>query len=146
MERLTDNHLIEIAIAVFGGIVLGWLVKKLLFPVLYKLSRKTKWKSDDLIIESIGKWVIFWFFLGACLYITPIFIDNFSFAKNNALLIKRIIASLYIFSVSLVAARIAAGMLQIRSEKDDSILPPTRGLLAVLLNSNILMPETRIRW
>lgn len=125
MEKLTNNHLIEIAIAVFGGIILGWLVKKLLFPVLYKLTRKTKWKSDDLIIESVGKWVIFWFFLGACLYIAPIFKANFTIAKNNSLLIDRIIVSLYIFSVSVVIARIAAGMLQIRSERDDSIVPTT---------------------
>ena len=125
MEKLTNNHLIEIAIAIIGGIVLGWLIKKLVFPSLYKFTRKTKWKSDDLIIESIGKWVIFWFFLAACFYIAPIFKETFEYAKRNSLLIDRILISLFIFSISLVVARIAAGLLQIRTQNEESILPTT---------------------
>ncbi|MBK7291072.1 MAG: mechanosensitive ion channel family protein [Chitinophagaceae bacterium] len=125
MEKLQNKHIIEIAIVVGGAVVLGWLIKKLIFPILYKLTHKTKWKSDDLIVESIGKWVVFWFFLAACVYVTPIFTETFSFANRNALLIKQIIATLYIFSVSVALARIAAGLLQIRSAKDNSIVPTT---------------------
>lgn len=122
---MTDKHLIEIAIAVFGGIILGWLIKKLVFPFLYKLTRKTKWKSDDLVVESVGQWIIFWFFLGACIYILPIFTETFPFASRHEALFKDILASLYIFSLTWVAARIAAGMLQIRSQKDGSEIPAT---------------------
>lgn len=125
MERLTDNHLIEIAIAIVGGTILGWLVKKLILPLLYKLAYKTKWKSDDLIIESIGKWLIFWFFLASCFYIFPIFTEVFSFARNNERVLRNVLTSLYILSLAIVFARIAAGMLAIRSEKDNSILPTT---------------------
>ncbi len=77
MEKLQNKHIIEIAIVVGGAVVLGWLIKKLIFPILYKLTHKTKWKSDDLIVESIGKWVVFWFFLAACVYVTPIFTETF---------------------------------------------------------------------
>ncbi len=125
MEELKNRHIIEIAIALIGGIVIGWLVKKLIFPFLYKLTHKTKWKTDDLVIESIGSWIIFWFFLGSCLYILPIFTDTFSFAKRNELTFQRIVSSLFIFSLAMVIARIAGGLLQIRSQKDDSEFPST---------------------
>ena len=81
MEKLHNKHIIEIVIAIGGAIVLGWLIKKIVFPILYKFTNKTKWKSDDLIIESIGKWVIFWFLLAAFAYITPIFTETFSYAS-----------------------------------------------------------------
>lgn len=123
MEKLQNKQIIEIAIVVGGAIILGWLIKKLLFPLLYKLTKKTKWKSDDIIIESIGKWVIFWFLLAAFAYITPIFTETFSYASKNALLIKRIIISLYIFSISVAIARIAAGMLHIRSDNHNGPVP-----------------------
>jgi small-conductance mechanosensitive channel len=125
MNRLTNAHFIEIAIAIFGGLTLGWLVKKLIFPFIYKLTHKTKWKSDDLIVESIGKWVIFWFFLGGCLYILPIFTQNFEIARNNEVYIQRTIAAFFILSITTIIARIAGGMLQIRSEKEDSEFPST---------------------
>jgi len=122
---LKQEHIIEIIIAIAGSILLGWLVKKLIFPFLYKLTHKTKWKSDDLIIQSIGEWVIFWFFLGACIYILPIFIETFPFAKRNESLLKNTIGGMYIFSMTWVSAKIVAGMLQIRSQKDGSEIPST---------------------
>lgn len=125
MEKLQNKHLIEVAIAVIGAILLGWLMKKILFPFLYKLTHKTKWKSDDLVIESIGKWVVFWFFLAACLYIFPIFKSTFSFVRNSENLIRDIINGLFIFSLTMLFARIAGGMLIIRSDQDDSIIPST---------------------
>jgi len=125
MNKLTDKNLIEIAIAVFGSLLVGWLIKKIVFPFLYKLTKKTKWKSDDLVVESVGQWVVFWFFLGACIYILPIFSGAFSFAERNESLFKDIIASLYIFTITWAAARIAAGLLQIRSQKDGSEIPAT---------------------
>ncbi|HPG10253.1 MAG TPA: mechanosensitive ion channel family protein [Chitinophagaceae bacterium] len=125
METLTNKQLLEIGIAVGGSLLLGFLIKKFIFPFLYRLTHKTKWKSDDLIIESAGKWIIFWFFLAACLYALPIFTDTFSYARNNEATLKNIIGSLYILSITMMTASIAAGMLQIRSQKDDSEIPTT---------------------
>lgn len=122
---LKNEHLIEITIAVLGSLLVGWLVKKLVFPFLYKLTHKTKWKSDDLIIESIGQWVVFWFFLGACLYALPIFVETFPFARKHEQAFQNIIGAFYIFSLTWVAARIAGGMLQIRSQRDNSEIPST---------------------
>ncbi len=125
MEKLRYQHVVEIVIVIVGSVILGWLIKKLIFPYLYRLTHKTKWKSDDLVIESVGKWVVFWFFLAACFYVLPIFIDTFSFARANQKVLRNFLSSMYILSLSIVIARIAAGMLAIRTENDDSILPTT---------------------
>ena len=45
MEKLHNKHIIEIVIAIGGAIVLGWLIKKIVFPILYKFTNKTKWKK-----------------------------------------------------------------------------------------------------
>lgn len=120
---LNREQIIEISIVIAGSIVLGWLVKRYIFPFLYKLTRKTKWKSDDLVIDSIGKWVIFWFFLGACFYVLPIFTEALSISPKNVKLMETVLSSLYIFSITLVVANVIAGMLRIRSAKDDSEIP-----------------------
>lgn len=117
---LKQEHLIEIAIALLGSLILGWLVKKFLFPFFYKLTHKTKWKSDDLILKSIGKWVIFWFFLGACYYVLPIFIESFSLSKSVGGFLENLIGGLYIFSITWSTASVIAGMIDIRSNYDDS--------------------------
>lgn len=125
MNKLTNSQLVEVAIAIFGSIIAGWLIKRFIFPILYKLSHKTKWKSDDLIIESVGMWVISWFFLAACLYIIPIIIQVSPFARDNELIIRRVITALYILTITIVAARIAGGLLQLRTEMEDSEFPST---------------------
>ncbi len=118
MGELTNNQLLEIGIAIASSIVLGWIIKKMIFPLLFRLTRKTKWKSDDLVVESVAQWVIFWFFLGACLYVLPIFSGTFTFVARNETTFHHVIGALYIFSLTWVTARIVAGMLEIRSKKD----------------------------
>ena len=108
MEELTNRQWIEIGIAFGASVIVGWLIKQLLLPFLVKLSRKTKWKTDDLILESISRWIIFWFFLGAAVYVLPILTGTYSFARNNEVIIKNIIGACYILSITMVVARMAA--------------------------------------
>jgi small-conductance mechanosensitive channel len=133
---MTTEQKIKILSVLAGSLVIGWLVKKFIFPLLYKFTGKTKWKGDDLVIDSISRWVIFWFFLGACLYTLPyvpiilkeIFSSldrNFDFTEKDYQLGRDMIAAAFIFSLTMVLARIAKGLLQIRSGRDDSVIPTT---------------------
>lgn len=122
---LNQNQIIEISIAISASLVTGWVVKKFLFPFFYKITRRTKWKSDDLIVKSIGQWVIFWFFLGACFYILPIVSDAFSLSSNKEDFVISLLSSLFIFSLTHVVANVVSGLIQIRSQKDGSIIPST---------------------
>jgi len=122
---LEQKEIIEIIIALIGSLIAGWLVKKFLFPFLYKLSHRTSWKSDDLIIECVSQWVIFWFFLGSCIYILPILVDAFHISNKREGLLSDILGSLFIFSFTYVMAKFTAGVIQIRSQKDGNIIPST---------------------
>lgn len=120
MDGFTDKQLLEIGIAATGSILLGILLKKTVIPFLRKLTRKSKWEGDDLIINSISPWIIFWFFLGACLYVLPILVTVFRFTARTELLIQQGIGALYIFSIGMVLARVATGLLQVRSHKQEA--------------------------
>lgn len=125
MDGLSNNQLLEIGLVMAGSLLLGWLIKKFIFPVLYRLTHRTSWKSDDLIISSIANWVIFWFFLGACLYALPILVQEYSISQKREILFKDIIGSLYIISFSFITSRILVGLLQIHSRSDDSEMAST---------------------
>jgi small-conductance mechanosensitive channel len=122
---LTQKQLIEITIVVLGSLLLGWLVKRFLFPLLYRMTHRTKWKSDDLIIESTGRWVIVWFFLAACYYILPIFTQAFAISTRRAYLLENLLGAFFIFSITWVVARVLAGLFQIRSQKDGGEIAST---------------------
>ena len=47
------------------GIILGWLIKRFVHSRLSKLADKTKWRGDDIILNSIEPHIILWFFLAA---------------------------------------------------------------------------------
>ena len=113
---IKQPQLIEITIALLGSLLLGWLVKKYLFPFFYKLTHKTKWKSDDLVVKSIGKWVILWFFLSACYYVLPIFVESFSLNKNTEEFFKNLLVAFFIFSITWSTAKVIAGLIDIRSD------------------------------
>lgn len=125
MDALTNSQVLEISIALAGSLLIGWLVKRFLFPFFYKITHKTPWKSDDLIIQSIASWVIFWFFLGACLYVLPLFTEAYSLDSKIEILAKDIIGSLYVVSFSFITGRILVGLLQIHSQNDDGELAST---------------------
>ena len=119
MEELSKSQWLEIGIAVGGSIVLGWLCRQFVFPYFLRLSRKTKWRGDDLLVESTSKWIVFWFMLGACVYILPILTATFKWVQSREVFIHNVIGSLYIFSFTWVIAKILAGLLQIRGERED---------------------------
>jgi len=132
MIHFTDDQLLEILIAFAGAVLAGWLVKRFVFPFLFKLTHKTKWKSDDLVIESVAQWVIFWFVLGAFLYVMPMLKAGITFVETNEKHVRNGLAGLFIFSLTVVTARVVSGMLQIRSQQTDSEVPSTSILTNII--------------
>ena len=45
------------------GVILGWSIKRFVHSRLSKLADKTKWRGDDIILNSIEPHIILWFFL-----------------------------------------------------------------------------------
>ncbi|MBL0182997.1 MAG: mechanosensitive ion channel family protein [Chitinophagaceae bacterium] len=116
---MTDDDIFKLALYIIAGFVVGFIVHKLVMPLLAKLASKTKLKSDDLIIETIRKWDISWFVaLGLFLGLRRIDMDvHYHTWLENGLMI------FYIFSATLILARVISGMLRIKATGTDTVIP-----------------------
>ncbi|HQW85094.1 MAG TPA: mechanosensitive ion channel family protein [Ferruginibacter sp.] len=116
---MSNNDILQLIIYTVSGFVVGLLIHKLVMPFFGKLASKTTFKSDDLIIKTIRKWVIPWFLaLGIFLGLKRLDLDSrFSYWLENGLLI------FYIASTTLIIARIISGLMHIRASGTDTILP-----------------------
>jgi small-conductance mechanosensitive channel len=125
---MTKTEMLYTAIYVGGGLALGILIRLTVMRFLMHLAKKTKWKTDDLIIRNLSKWVIFWFFLMGCLLAIP----QLNLTEKETDIVQKVISSLYIFSIAWFLARVVAGLLDIRTSKDDSVIPST-SIIGIIL-------------
>lgn len=59
---MTQNEWLILGVYTIAGIVIGFIIKKWVMPILLKYAQKTNIESDDLVIAILQKWVIVWFF------------------------------------------------------------------------------------
>ncbi|UCC11326.1 MAG: mechanosensitive ion channel family protein [candidate division WOR-3 bacterium] len=116
-----------------GAFVVGIIVERLILTRLKKITARTSWKGDDIIIAAIRGKAILWFCLagiyGALLTLplTP--------SVNNIL--QKILFIIIILSVSLVLGNIAAGLMHIHSKKTEAL--PSASLFVNLTRILILI-------
>lgn len=115
------NDWLSPLITVFIGIVVGWIIKKLFHSRIKKLTKKTQWKYDDIIIETIEKRLIFWFTLLA-VYIAAGDLNQF---KPYNLYILKITLALLMLSITLAASNMAIALLDEWSKSKGSKFPST---------------------
>ena len=102
-----------------GGFIVGYLLYRFIMPLLAKLAAKTSLQSDDLIITVIKKWVIAWMVaLGIFIGLRRIEMD---IRYHNWL--EKGLVIFYILSLTIIVARIASGMIRIKSAGSDTVIP-----------------------
>ena len=101
------------------ALILGWGVKAFVVPKLIKLTHKTAWKSDDLVIGVIKKHIITWFLLVALLYT----VRNINLNDKYLEWANKGLIGILIFTLTIAAAKIGAGLTTIRSAREDVELP-----------------------
>jgi len=116
---MSENDILQLSIYIVSGFLIGLFVHKIVMPLFSKLAAKTAIKSDDLIIKTIRKWVIPWFLaLGVFLGLRRLELDSrFIYWLENGLLI------FYIFSATLITAKIISGMMSIKASGTDTVIP-----------------------
>lgn len=116
---MSQNDILLLSVYIVSGFLVGLFVHKLIIPLFSKLAKKTTIKSDDLIIKTIRNWVIPWFFaLGLFLGLNRLDLDSrFYVWLEKGLLI------FYIFSATLITAKISSGLLRIKSADSDTVVP-----------------------
>ena len=118
---MNDHDILILAIYIASAIVIGLIVQKLIMPFLSKAANRTRWKSDDIIINGIKPWVVFWFFLaGASMAIPASHVpDKYSFIA------QKIIIGCVIFSITWVIAKIISQFITYKTSSGGTILPST---------------------
>ena len=116
---MSNNEILQLAIYIVSGLAAGIFVHKIIMPLIARLASKTPIKSDDLIIKSIRKWVIPWFLaLGLFLGLKQLNLESrFYFWIENGLMI------FYVFSATLIVARVVSGLIKIKAAGSDTIIP-----------------------
>lgn len=118
-EQLTLQHLIISLTFIIGGFFVGVVIEKIIFARLKKITVRTKWRGDEIIISALHGITILWFCIagiyGAIL--------NLPFNATLANVLQKILLIIILFSATVVFARLAAGFVQFHSKKTDRALP-----------------------
>ena len=114
-------HWIVPAVYIIGGLVAGFIFEKIIFAELKHIAKKTKWKGDNIIINSLRGMIIIW------LLIAGIYGAILSTPMSPSLLVhlKKILLVIIILSVTMVIAKMTAGFVNIYLQRDDVPLPST---------------------
>ena len=106
------------------GILIGWIIKKYFHKRLSALSDKTKWRGDDIILNSLEPHIVLWFFLASV-----------SIAINNVVLselfdpykqyLATIILIILILSITLSISKMLVGLFNLWAEKQGQGFPST---------------------
>ena len=106
---------------IFGSIIIGIILQKIIFVSFSKLAKKTKWKGDDIIIHSVKGVLIFWSFLIGIYIALPFF----EMPEKILPILNKVFLTVMIFSVTLVLSKIASWFTKTYEGKEDGTLAKT---------------------
>jgi small-conductance mechanosensitive channel len=120
-EFHTFEHWTVAAIYIIGGLLVGFVLEKIVLAKLKRLAKKTKWKGDIVIINSLRGMVIIW------LLIAGIYGAILSLPMSPSLLIhlKKILLVIVILSGTMALGKMMAGFVSIYVQREDVPLPST---------------------
>jgi len=105
--------------AVVGGFVLGIIFEKIILVRIKKMTMKTKWKADEVIIGSLHNLIILWFVIAGI----SMAINNIQLDPIHANYFKKILLLIVILSATVAVSRIVVGLIRVYTEKISDVLP-----------------------
>jgi small-conductance mechanosensitive channel len=116
---MQQKDILILSLLLAGGILLGWILRKWLFPILIKIAGKTKPQSDNLILISFKKWIIVLIVaLGGYIGINRIPFNT----KYHAWIDKSFII-FYILCATIMLSEIVTGMIRFKTSETGSAIP-----------------------
>ena len=119
-----SRWIIPIAL-VFSGCLAGVIFNKILFNKLKKLAARTKRSQNEIIIQSLRGIPAIWFIIAG------IYGAVLSLPLNSVIsqIVQKIITVIFIYSVTIVFARLAVGFFTLYSQR----ILPSASLLSNLV-------------
>lgn len=102
-------------------LILGYIIRKIVFNRLMRLAKNTKTQIVDIILSSIRGAFIIWFTMLGLFFA----LEASKLPENIIHIVDKALLILGIFSVTLVLANIAAKLIRSYSAKIESALPVT---------------------
>ncbi|MCX5852368.1 MAG: mechanosensitive ion channel family protein [Deltaproteobacteria bacterium] len=106
---------------VVGAILLGLLFEKIVLYEVKKVAARTTWEGDEVIVHALNGIVILWFILGG-FYGALRYIE---LPPAVLVIVHKILKLLAILSMTIVAARMAVGFVDVYSRKLGGALATT---------------------
>ncbi len=103
------------------AVLVGYLIRQILFRKLAQWSQKTSSKLDDIIIDAIYRPFMIWTVMVA----VNVALHFSTLAEKYILVADKIILILGIISVTLVLNNLASGIIKVYASRIDSALPVT---------------------
>lgn len=119
MDYTIPHRYILPVIIIFASFVLGYLFEKIVMYRLKRWSDKTEWKGDDVIIASL-KGMSKTAFVTAGIYIA---LRNEDFSPYVISIVDKALHVTVILLVTIIAARMAVGFVELNTSKLDGIFP-----------------------
>ncbi len=94
---------------IFGGIIFGIIFEKFLFKTIKKIAKKSKWKTGEVIINSLkGKVTILITLL--CIYISMPYLSIWQLNTQVINILNKILIGLILFVATIITQRFLSSM------------------------------------
>jgi small-conductance mechanosensitive channel len=107
------------AILFFAVAAAGWLFRRYAFRALRRAARRTAWKLDDVIVDSLHTPVLLWLIILA-LYVATRFSE---LPRGAAGAVARILLGLWIVSITLALAKLSGRLVRSYAARLQGALP-----------------------
>jgi small-conductance mechanosensitive channel len=117
-SQIIDKYIVPAGFLI-SGIIIGFIVEKILLHNVRKMAIKSRWEGGRVIINSLRGITFLWFIIGG-IYFAMLNIDNMgpTFFSHT----KMALAVVMIFSVTIVISKLATGFVKLYT---GSVLPST---------------------
>ena len=112
----------EPLLIIIGAVLLGWLFKKFIHGYLQKLVKRTAFKMDDLLLESVARQIIIWLGLAAIYYIAK----TTDFLQPYSTNLTKIVILILIVTITFAISKFLIGMIDVWSANQERSLPSTK--------------------
>lgn len=117
--KLTEV-LISLALVV-GGFLAGLIIEKVILTRLKRITERTKWKADDIVISSLHWMIVLWF-VSIGIYAAILRVPMPADVLN---ILQKVILVVIIFSVTIVSARVISGIVKALASGAKGTFPGT---------------------
>jgi len=121
IQNLNENVYLKTSLYILLSVLAGMVFHQIVIQRLKKLSKKTKWAWDDIVIKSMGKIAILLFLLGGTYFAI---LDSGLEATYKQISYEIIFIS-FVIAIALVVTRMSAGFIKLYALRTHGGLPAT---------------------